>query len=154
LARGETLYVSYYFDYFPDRVTSALLTQAMDMINAYEPATMYTIDTAPQNWNGLIAEMAYVLCIERLMLDTTLWYGRLVFANPDEVMNGLQSSIEAARSRLDNTVPSMKRMPYVSPPTWVYFDSIRMGGSRASFHGESLGYGKTRGIRINRWFGR
>jgi hypothetical protein len=154
LDRGETLYVSYYFDYFPDWVLYGIFKEAMGIINAYEPASMYTIDSYPQNWDGLLVEMAYVICVERLMLDTTLWAPRLIFASPDEVLNSLSSAIDAIRSRLETTIPMMKRMPYVSAPTWAYYDAIRMGGSRAGFHGESGGYGKTRGIKINRWFGR
>lgn len=154
LVRGETLYVSYYFDFFPCCVLKSLLEQSMDLVNAYEPATNFKLHNAPRNWDGVIVEQAYVLCVEKLLFCSTLWQPRLIFAEPDSMVSQLESALSGARDRLPTVVPSMKRMPYVSPPTWTYYDAIRMGSGRTSFHGQTVGYGRTRGIKINRWFGR
>jgi hypothetical protein len=154
LDRGETLMVSYYFDYFPDYILSSLIDQAMSFINAHEPASTYNYSDSPRSWDGMIAEQVYALCLERLLLDVTLWEGRLIFSAPDDMVSQLTSALEGTRGRIPDLVHEMKKMPYVSPPTFAYYDAIRMGGSRIGFHGSTLGYGKTRGIHINRWFGR
>lgn len=154
LQRGETLYITYLFDYFPDTVVSALIDISVDIINAVEPGTNYHLEGAPEKWNGAIAEQVYVLALEKLIFDDLLWKSRLVFADPDSVVSQLESAISGSRDRLTNLIlPSLKKEPHISSPTWVYYDAIRMG-VRSSYHGQNIGYGKTRGMRVNRWFGR
>jgi len=155
LERGETLYITYLFDYFPDPILSALLEISVDILNAAEPGTNYTLESAPAKWDGALAEQAYIMALEKLMIDELLWRTRLIFADPDNVLSQLETAKSNAVSRLNDVVlPGLKKEPYVSVPTWVYYDAIRLGGGRSSFHGQFVGYGKTRGIRINRWFGR
>lgn len=155
LDRGESLYISYYFDYFPDPVLDAFLEISVDIINAADPGTNYTIDNMPAKWDGAIAEQAYIMALEKLLLDDLLWKTRLIFADPDSVVGQLEAAMSGSKERLNDVVlPALKKEPYVSSPTWVYYDAIRMGGGRSSYHGQFVGYGKTRGIRINRWFGR
>lgn len=155
LDRGETLYITYQFDYFPDPILSSLIDISVDILNAAEPGTNYNLSSAPAKWDGAIAEQAYVLALEKLILDDLLWKTRLIFADPDSVVSQLESALSGSRDRLNNIIlPALKKEPYVSAPTWVYYDAIRMGGGRSGYHGQFVGYGKTRGIRINRWFGR
>lgn len=153
LERGDTLYISYRFDYFPVIVLEALIKTALDVINAAEPATSLTLSTAPIQWDGAIAEVAYQYALEKLILDNLLWEPRLIFANPEEVISGLQTALDLSRGKLEIILAGLKKAPYVSPPTRAYYDAITMQG-RASQHGGTLGYGRTRGIRINRFFGR
>jgi len=155
LEDGDTLYISYYFDYFPTPVLEAFIDQSVDLINAGEPATSYTINNAPAIWDGAIVEQVYQLCLEKLILDDLLWVPRLIFADPESVVSQLESALSASKDRLQNQIlPGLKKAPYVSSPTQVYWDAILMGGGQSGFHGGRIGYGKTRGMHINRWFGR
>jgi len=155
LQRGETLYIGYYFDYFPDPILSAFIDISIDVINAADPGTNYTINNMPQKWDGAVAEQAYVMALEKLLLDDLLWKTRLIFADPDSVIGQLEAAMSGSKERINDVIlPSLKKEPYVSAPTAIYYDAIRLGGGRSSYHGQFMGYGKTRGIRINRWFGR
>jgi hypothetical protein len=155
LERGETLFITYTFDYFPDPVLSGLMEIALDILNSAEPGTNFDFQSAPAKWDGAIAEQTYVLALEKLLLDDLLWRTRLIFADPDSVAGQLEAVKDESQDRLNNIVlPGLKKEPYVSSPTWVYYDAIRLGGGRSGFHGEHVGYGRTRGLRINRWFGR
>jgi len=155
LDRGETLYITYMFDYFPDPILSALIDISVDVLNSADPGTNYSLESAPAKWDGAIAEQAYIMALEKLILDDLLWRTRLIFADPDSVVSQLEASLSISTNRLNEIVlPALKKEPYVSAPTWVYYDAIRMGGGHSSYHGQFVGYGKTRGIRINRWFGR
>jgi hypothetical protein len=154
LERGETLFISYMFDYFPDPILSGLMNISLDILNSAEPGTNFNFASAPDKWDGAIAEQTYVLALEKLLLDDLLWRTRLIFADPDQVASQLESVKDESQSRLNDVVlPGLKKEPYVSSPTAVYYDAIRMGG-RSGYHGGKVGYGKTRGLRINRWFGR
>jgi len=155
LDRGETIVISYLFDYFPDSILGAFIDISIDVINAAEPGTNYSLNDMPQKWDGAVAEQAYIMAIEKLLLDDLLWRTRLIFADPDSVIGQLEAAMSGAKERLNDIIlPALKKAPYVSAPTAIYYDAIRMGGGRSSAHGQFVGYGKTRGIRINRWFGR
>jgi len=154
IGTGDQVYITYVFDYFPDPILLGIYKQAMDMVNAYDPATNFKIQQAPQNWDGVITEMAYIICLEKLILDVTLWKSRLIFSEPDTMVSNLESALSGARDRAPTMIAEMKKQPYTSPPTSSYYNAIRLGGVRSGFHGSGLGYGRTRGIRINRWFGR
>jgi len=155
LERGESFFLHYYFDYFPDPILDAFLEISVDVLNAADPGTNYDINSMPAKWDGAIAEQAYILALEKLLLDDLLWRTRLIFADPDSVVGQLESALSGSKERLNDVIlPALKKEPYVSAPTWVYYDAIRMGGGRSGAHGQFVGYGKTRGIRINRWFGR
>jgi len=79
LDRGETLYITYMFDYFSDPILSSLIDISVDILNAAEPGTNYNLESAPEKWNGAIAEQAYIMALEKLILDDLLWRTRLIF---------------------------------------------------------------------------
>jgi len=138
---------SYIFDYFPPAILEGFLTSAVSIVNmsASGPPTSYTISTSPTNWEGVITDLAYAMCMEKLLLDYDLWRYRLVFAiGPGEVYGGgggdiagqlttlKQNAEQRAEKAMDN--PKFKTGNYLSPPTVFYYQSIRggAGGSMVS----------------------
>lgn len=163
---GDNVMCTYNFDYFPMYALEGFVLRAVDVINvgAQGPTTNYTIDNAPQNWDSLICDFAFAMCMEKLILDYDLWKGRLVFAiGPQNLMDGggdiigaletlKNNSEERANRALDN--PLLKSSPTVAKPTQYYYDSLLVGSSaRSGAHG-GANFGKLRGLRLNKYLGR
>jgi len=157
----DVVEVNYSWDYFPAPVLEAFLNAAMSIVNmtAVGPPTSYTIETAPTNWEGVIADVAFAMAMERLLLDYDLWKYRLVFAiGPTDVYGGggditgqLETLKSNAEDRANNAMQNekFKTGNYLSPPTSIYFNSIDgFGGSRGP-HGIPFLSGRLRGWKPN-----
>ena len=104
---------------------------------------------------------------ESLVLSTSMWYGRLIFAiSANDLYNGggasdIASTLESmkrnaedrAYAALDNE--NMRAPAYLSKPTPAYWRAVTMGnGIRPGPHGQiSPGYGKTKGMKYNKMVG-
>jgi len=163
---ADNVMATYNFDYFPIYALEGFMYRSVDVINvgAQGPVTNYTIDNAPSNWDSLICDFAFAMCMEKLILDYDLWKGRLVFAiGPQNLMDGggdvisaletLKNNAEERANRaLDN--PLLKATPYVAKPTQYYYESLLVGSSgRSGAHG-GADFGKLRGWKINKYLGR
>jgi hypothetical protein len=160
----DTVFANYIFDYFPQPVLEGLLLAAVSIVNvtAVGTPTSYTIDTAPTNWEGIVSDVAFAMCMERLLLDYDLWRYRLVFAiGPNEVEGGgadivsqittlKQNAEERANKAMEN--PKFKTGNYLAPPTGFYFSSIRGFGGSSGAHGMPFSTGKLRGWRPNKMY--
>jgi hypothetical protein len=157
----DVVEASYVFDYFPPAILEGFLLSAMSVINmtAVGPPTSYTIETAPTNWEGVITDLAYAMCMEKLLLDYDLWRYRLIFAiGPGEVYGSgggdiagqlttlKQNAEERANRAMEN--PKFKTGNYISVPTSIYYASIN-GGFGGSLSG--TWQGKLRGWKPNRF---
>jgi hypothetical protein len=160
----DTVEATYVFDYFPEAVLEGFITAAVSIINttAVGPPTNYTVDSAPTNWEGVITDLAFAMAMEKLLLDYDLWRYRLVFAiGPNEVEGGggdiasqlttlKQNAEQRAEKAMDN--PKFKSGNYLSPPTAIYFNSIRGFGGSSGAHGVPFITGKLRGWTPNKWY--
>jgi len=157
----DTVEADYWLDYFTVEILEGFYKAAVSIINmrAIGPPTNYTVGTAPTNWYGVMTDLAFAMCMEKLLLDYDLWRYRLLFAiGPNEIEGGggdiagqletLKSNAEErANSAMDNE--KFKSGNYLSPPTVYYFDAIRgMGGSRGA-HGIPFLTGRLRGWKPN-----
>jgi hypothetical protein len=157
----DVVEATYVFDYFPPSVLEGFLTAAVSIINmtAVGPPTSYTISSAPTNWEGVITDLAYAMCMERLLLDYDLWRYRLIFAiGSGDVYGGgsgdiagqlttlKQNAEERANRAMEN--PKFKVGNYLSPPTAIYFQSIR-GFGTGSISG--VWQGKLHGWKPNKY---
>ena len=161
-ASRDVVEASYVFDYFPQTVLEGILTAAVSIVNttAVGPPTSYTIDTAPTNWEGVIVDVAFAMCMEKLLLDYDLWRYRLVFAIGPNEMEGGGSDIASqlttlkqnaeARSNKAMENPKFKCGNYLAPPTNIYFSSIRGFGGSVGGHGVPFVTGRLRGWKPNR----
>jgi hypothetical protein len=160
----DVVEINYTWDYFPAAILEGFLTAAVSIINmtAIGPPTTYTVDTAPTNWEGVITDLAAAMCMEKLLLDYDLWKYRLVFAvGPDVVYGGgsgdITGTLETLKSnfeeRANNAMQNekFKTGNYLSPPTSIYFDSIRGGGGSRGPHGIPFLTGRLRGWKPNKW---
>jgi hypothetical protein len=154
---GDIVEITYNIDWFPVGVLAGYLYQSVDIINNSGQAaspTSYTLDTAPSNWDGVLADMAFALCMEKLLLDYDLWYGRLIFSIGEEELHSGGGDIvgqletlkanaeERAKISLDNE--KFKISNYLAQPTGVYYSAVRGGAGRAYS-------GKLRGWKNNRY---
>ena len=162
----DTVEVNYVFDYFPTPLLEGLYTAAISIVNmtAVGPPTYYTIDHMPVPWEGVVTDLAFAMCMEKLLLDYDLWRYRLVFAiGPGDVNGGegtgggdianqlttlKQNAEERANKAMDNE--KFKTGNYLAPPTRFYYESIRgLGGGGT--HGIPFVGGKLNGWRPTKW---
>jgi len=158
--------LTYQFDYFPANILDGILRQAVDFVNtaAVGSPTDYTPDTMPSYWAGVVTDLSFAVCMERLMLDQTLWRQKVLYAlGPNDFESGggdIFSSLEALKQNAEeraNITLNNERFKignYQSPPTQIYYNAIRgVGGGRLFGPHNSGFYGKLRGYRPNRIWG-
>lgn len=161
----DSFEIIYSFDYFPSHVLYGFLERAVSELNVgpVGTPTSYTFETAPQFYNGLIANYAYVFCLDKLILDYNLWRGRLVFALPPQaladgsgdVISQLQSLRSNAWQRISIALNNakLKAPQYLAHPTALYYQGISPLGRYSGASGKGFNGGKLRGLRINRYGG-
>lgn len=165
----DTVEVNYVFDYFTCPVLEGFYTAAVSIVNmtGQGPPTSYTIDGMPTAWEGVVTDVAFAMCCERLLMDFDLWKYRLIFTvGPGDVNGGegsgsgsgdissqlsllKQNAESRATAAMEN--PKFKTGNYLAPPTRFYYDSIRgMGGSRGA-HGMPFIGGKLNGWKPTKY---
>lgn len=164
-SKNDSIYATYNFDYFPERVLKGFIIRAISVINtgAVGTPTDYTYEDAPTNWDGVISDLVIAMCMEKLILDYDLWKGRLIFAiGSDALLDGSgdivsqletikRNAEERAYKTMDNS--KFKYPNYLAVPTRYYYQSLMLGGGgRVSPHGYG-DYGKLRGVKINKLLG-
>ena len=154
----DTIETNYAFDYFPTKVQEGLLTAAVSIVNmtAVGPPTDYTITSMPTPWEGVVCDLAFAMCMERLLLDYDLWRYRLVFAispadlesgSGGDVANQLTTLKQNAEERANTAMQNekFKTGNYLAPPTRFYYDAIRGLGASRGAHGIPFLSGRLRG---------
>jgi len=154
---------SYSFDYFSPYVLQYMVNNACNVVNTAGPEaspTNYSIDTCPPYWDGVITDLAFASCMEKLISDYDLWKGRLIFAigadsllegQGSDIVNQLTSLRDNATERANKTLenPKFKAGGYVlSYPTgsyWASISTIGLTGAQSSHLS-----GRLRGWRPNR----
>jgi hypothetical protein len=153
---------NYMFDYFPFDVLKSFVVSSLNIVNTAgneAGSTFYTIDSCPSNWDGVITDLAFAQCMERLLLDYDMWKGRLIFAiGADSILEGqggdissqLQTLKQNAEERAYKTIdnPKFKAGYYTSMPTANYWRAINTPGMSGSQ--DVYTSGRLRGYRPNR----
>lgn len=162
---GDNVMCTYNFDYFPSKMLYGFLQRAVSQINAGPVGTMtsYTFDNCPSFWDGLIADFAYVYCLDKLILDYDIWKGRLIFAigpqglaeGNDNIISQLESQRSSAWDRINITLnnPKFKAKQSLAYPTIHYIEGISPMGRYPGLSGNGIVGGRFRGLRINRYGG-
>jgi hypothetical protein len=159
----EEVTCTYWFDYFPVAVLEGFYNCAIQIVNAQAVGSMttYTIESAPVGWYGVITDLAFAQCMEKLLLDYDLWRYRLLFAiGPNEIESGggdIAGQIETlktnAEERANRTMenPKFKCGNFLSYPTVYYYDGIRGLGGSMGAHGIPFLSGRLRGWKPTQW---
>ena len=161
---GDNVNVTYNIDWFPVGLLQGFIYQAIDIINnsgQAQSATHYTIADAPSNWDGVIADLAYAMAMEKLILDYDLWYGRVIFAIGANDMNDgqggdvvsqletlKQNAEERANISLNNE--KFKIGNLLAQPTTTYYAAVRGIGRTSTGHGVGS-MGKLRGWKPTKY---
>ena len=166
VSSADTLVCTYNFNWFTAETMISFVKRSIGTMNfrgSGQP-TSYTVDTLPESWYGISADLVIAMMCEHLILAQTMWYGKLIFAiSANDLYNGgggsdiagnLESMKRNAEDRAYSAIDNEKmRAPaYLSKPTPAYWRAVTMGnGIRPGPHGGT--YGKTRGIKYNRMVG-
>lgn len=164
LSTGDSVMATYCFNYFPYRVLEGFIHRAVVVVNtAGQGATeTYTVETIPDGWLGIVADLVISMCMEKLILEYDLWKGRLVFAisnngiydGGDNIVGQLETVKKNAEERaymsLNN--PRLRASLHLAKPTRYYYESLLVGSGARSRNG-SISYGPLRGAKFNRLMG-
>ncbi|MCK9154628.1 MAG: hypothetical protein M0P12_00790 [Paludibacteraceae bacterium] len=152
---------SYSFDYFPAEVLYGFLVSSINTINSAgqdSSPTYYTIENCPDYWAGVIVDLAFAQCMERLLLDYDLWKGRLIFAiGADMLLEGQGGDIVSQLSTLKQNAEDRAYKTIDNPvfkaggrllayPTNYYWRAVSGVGTSGTMN---VG-GRLRGWRVNR----
>lgn len=165
---ADNLMCTYNFTWFKPETLISFVKRSMGSINfrGSGQVTNYTVDTLPESWYGISADLVVAMMCEHLILSQTVWYGRVWLAiSANDLYNGggsdIASNLESmkrnaedrAYAALDNE--NMRAPAYLSKPTPAYWRAVTMGnGIRPGPHGQiSPGYGKTKGMKYNNFPG-
>lgn len=167
-APGDNIMCSYNFSWFNDDTLASYVSRSVGTINyaGNGAVTNYTVDTLPEAFYGISADLCVAMCCEHLILAQTMWAGKLIFAiSGSDLYNGgggdigsqLESMKRNAEDRAYKALDNEKmRAPHkVTKPTPAYWRAVTMGtGIRPGPHGQvSPGYGKVKGWKINKMTG-
>ena len=163
---ADNLICTYNFNWFTAETMISFVKRSMGTMNfrGNGQPTNYTVDTMPESWYGISADLVVAMMCENLILSQTVWYGKIWMAiSANDLYNGggsdVASNLESmkrnaedrAYSALDNE--NMRAPAYLSKPTPAYWRAVTIGnGIRPGPHGQ-IGYGKTHGIKYNKMVG-
>lgn len=161
LEAGDNVQVSYSFNYFPAFVLEGFIRRSLGVVNTAGQGTIttYTLQTAPVEFDSIIADLALANCFEKLLLDYDIWKGRLIYAisseglytGSDNIVSQLQTLKRNCEDRAYRTLdnPMFRTSPVLKRPTSAYYRALMLGnGLRTGEHGGF--YGKIRGLKINK----
>lgn len=163
---GDNMLCTYNFSWFRIPTLASYVERSIGTINYHGQGatTNYTVDTLPESFYGISADLCVAMCCENLILGYTMWCGKLIFSiSANDLYNGgggdVPSQLETikrnaedrAYGALDN---ENTRAPYMlKKPTPAYWRAVTMGtGIRPGPHG-GVSYGKLRGWKPTRMIG-
>lgn len=112
---GDEILGFYKFKYFLNTDLSAFLKLALANLNARKPATAFSLDSTPLEWDAPLILRAYMYCLERILSDTTLWKSSIIFADPSAVQNQLQGKLTLAATEFDFLAKVNQRRGWAAP---------------------------------------
>lgn len=165
-ADGDNMLCTYNFSWFRLATLVSYVERSLGTINHYGQGatTSYTVDTLPEAFYGISADLCVAMCMENLILGYTMWCGKLIFSiSSNDLYNGgggdIPSQLETIkRNAEDRAYGSLNNENTRAPmmlkrPTPAYWRAVTMGtGIRPGPHG-GVAYGKLRGIKFNRMIG-
>ena len=161
---GDNLLCSYNFSWFTEDMLSGFVERSITTINygGQGVTSNYTIKDLPTSWYGISADLVVAMCMENLILAYTMWVGKLIFSisanqmydGSDNIVSQLETIKRNCEERAYKAIenPLFRANPTLSAPSPYYYRAITLGnGIRRGPHGGT--YGKSRGIKLNKYYG-
>jgi hypothetical protein len=161
---GDNILCSYNFSWFDADMLQGFVERSVATINygGQGAISNYTIKDLPEGWYGISADLVVAMCMENLILAYTMWAGKLIFSiSANQMYDGSDSIVsqletikrnceERAYKAIEN--PQLRASHTIATPTPAYYRAITIGnGIRRGPHGGT--YGKSRGIKLNKYYG-
>lgn len=112
---GDEIRGEYTFKYFSDEQLYDYLNMGLWELNARKPNTAYDWPSVPLEWNAALTLYAAAQCFQQILNDTTLWVGRLIFADPQAMRDQLTGNLTQLNQRLDFLLKVTKRRGEARP---------------------------------------
>jgi len=115
LSVGDEIRGFYRFKYFSDVELESYILLGLFELNARKPATAFSLDAAPLEWNAALVMYAYMAAIRRILGDTTLWKSSIVFTDPAVVRDQLTTKLTLALEQWDFLAKVSQRRGWAAP---------------------------------------
>lgn len=162
---GDNILCSYNFSWFTHETLASYVYRAIGTFNyaGQGATTSYTVDTLPESFYGIVADLCVAMAMENLILSEAVWKGKLwkafsangLYDGSGDLSSLFETIKHNAEDRAYKALENDKtRAPNaIARPTQAYWRAVTLGaGIRPGPHGQ-FGYGKTRGWKINRLAG-
>lgn len=115
LAPGDEIDIDYYFQYFTNQELVDFLELTLRDLNSRKPATAFTMENAPLEWDGALVTGVMIKCIERMMLDFNLWRPYLIWVDPSWFRDFLSTMLANLTAQFAIQATIVKRRGLVAP---------------------------------------
>ena len=119
LSIGDEIKGFYRFEYFTDDELASYINLSLFELNARKPATAFVIENAPLEWNAGFMVYTYIRCLNRILSDTTMWRGSIIFADPEAVRSQFNSKLQMANQQWDFLSKILNRRGFARPKAVV-----------------------------------
>jgi len=111
----DELESNYSFAFFTEIDIANTIELVLNELNMQKPATDYTINTAPREWDNAIANGVLYYLLRRLYLALSLRNYAVIFENPSEIRNSVYNLITGYQTTFSETKKMSKRRGFIAP---------------------------------------
>lgn len=115
LAPGDEIEADKFFRYFTDQTMADLIELTLRDLNSRKPATAFTIDSAPLEWDGALVLGTLLKLYRILMMDFNLWRPYLIWVDPNFFRDFLTNLIATLSAEFNTLATLAKRRGLVAP---------------------------------------
>lgn len=108
LDAGDEITADYSFQYFTTDDLEDFFDLALSKLNNTPPASAFTYGDYSTDFEDFLTSYAYLLCIERILLDMSTWKARLIWADPQSTASNLLSVLSSTKSDFTATLRGVK----------------------------------------------
>ena len=119
IVAGDEIRATYTFQYFLRSELGAFLDLTLNEINSRKHISGFAFENAPLEWDATFILGTYIRCLQRVLLDTHIWYRRLIFADPAEYKTYLKGMLDMAKDTYETNLKSLKRRAISTRPMAV-----------------------------------
>ncbi len=101
--------------YFSNTELLSFYSSALSRLNSAPPKSNFTFDVYPEHTEDYLTSYAYVLALERILLDLMTWRARFIWTDPMALAGILQSQIQRNEAMLISIMMNIKGRSYLTP---------------------------------------
>jgi hypothetical protein len=115
LHAGDDIHCSYTFMYFTNAELENNYKLAMAKANNTAPASGFTFDSYPTDWEQFLTDYAYKNCLQAILTDLMTWRAKFIWADPVGLAGVVQGIVMSIETELSAMLKTLKGRRFLSP---------------------------------------